>query len=62
MSGNFNFLLGFVPGLCIIGGLVPLRNPPGHPSATKQDQWVTPRFCPPSKTLETEDEFERARR
>ena len=62
MSGNLNFLLGFVAGLCIIGGLAPLRNPAGHTPATEQDQWVVQGSCLPVRTLKTEDEFERARR
>ena len=62
MSGNLNFLLGFIAGLCIIGGLAPFRNPAGHPPAADQDQCVVQGSCPPRQTLKTEDEFERARR
>ena len=61
MSGNFNLLLGFVAGLCIIGGLAPVRNPAGHTPAIEQDQRFVQGSCPPSQTLETEDEFERSR-
>jgi hypothetical protein len=52
MIGHLNFLLGFVAGLRIIVGLAPLRNP-----ASYQLPGV-----PRGRTLETEDEFERARR
>jgi hypothetical protein len=52
MSGNYNFLHGFVAGLCIIGKLAPLRNPPGHPPATEQDHWAVQGSCPPGQTLE----------
>jgi hypothetical protein len=62
MIGNLNFLLGFVAGLCIIGSLSPVRNPASHPPAAGQAQWVVQRSCPPRQKLETEDEFERARR
>ena len=62
MSGYSKFLLGFVAGVCIIGGLAPVRSPVGQRSAAERDQWVVQGSCPPSQTLETEDEFERARR
>ena len=32
MSGESNFLFGFVAGVCIIGGLAPVRRP-GRPPA-----------------------------
>ena len=59
MSGNLNFLLGFVAGLCIIGGLAPVRNPAGHPPAAAEDQRVVRGSCPQGQTLEAEEEFER---
>jgi hypothetical protein len=62
MSGNLNFLLGFVAGLYIIGSLSPVRNPAGHTPAIEQDHRVAQASCPRGQTLETEDEFERARR
>ena len=62
MNGNFNFLLGFVAGLCIIGSLSPVRNPARHTPAIEQDHRVAQGSCPRGQTLETEDEFERARR
>ena len=56
MSGKANFLLGFVAGLCIIGGLAPVRIAVGQPPAVGRRNRL------PHHTLETEDEFERARR
>jgi hypothetical protein len=66
MSADSNFLLGRVAGLCIIGGLTPVRNAGGRSSAAEQDQWVVqgslPHLgVPPEQALEVEDEFERAR-
>jgi hypothetical protein len=62
MSGTSNFLLGFVGGLWIIGGLASIRRPASHPPAAEQDQWVVQGSYVPGPALETEDEFERARR
>jgi hypothetical protein len=67
MTWNLNFVLGFVAGLYIIGGLAPLRIPAGHTLATEPDHWIAQGPCPPpgvprNQTVETEDEFERARR
>jgi hypothetical protein len=67
MSGNLNFLLGFVAGLCIIGGLASVRNPAARPPTIEKDQWVVQGSCPPpggstGQPLEVEDEFERAGR
>jgi hypothetical protein len=62
MSGNLNFLLGFVAGLCIIGCTEPVRNPASDPPATEQNHRVVQGSSRPGQTLETEDEFERARR
>jgi hypothetical protein len=67
MSGNSNFVLGFVAGLCIIGSLATVRSPAGQPPVAEEDEWVVqgsglPLGVPPGQTLEAEDEFERARR
>jgi hypothetical protein len=50
-----------------MSGLALVRNPPSHPPAAEQDQWIfrgtslTP-GVQAVQTLEAEDEFERARR
>ena len=67
MRGNYQFLIGFIAGLCIIGSLAPVRSAAGQRSAAEQDQRVVqgsgaPLGVPPGQALEVEDEFERERR
>ena len=65
MSGDSKFLLGFVAGVCIIGGLAPVRSAVGQPPAVGRRNRLphTHRAgVPTPQTLETEDDFERARR
>ena len=62
-----NFLLGFVAGLCIIGGLAPVRSAAGQTVVAEQERRVVRGAAPPlgvptGPTLEVEDEFECARR